>query len=140
MPPAEITDLITIELVKPTRNPFTKEPSGTINFGKFVDNESHARDIAIGMQDDTITDISVRTFLRTDMFAGIKTCLKPEAFSKQLEEHGIAYSAPESGGFELYENWVALFFEHGRLAEINWRNPAVFSDIDLLALAFPPRR
>lgn len=71
-------------------------------------------------------------------FLGIPFHIPTSRFTEKLDALGIPWADDGRSGIVLYEHWVTLYDNEGRIEAVLWHNPATLTDIELLDIAFPP--
>ena len=71
-------------------------------------------------------------------FLGVPFHIPTSRFTEKLDALEIPWADDGRSGIVLYEHWVTLYNEEGRIESILWHNPAALTDIELLDIAFPP--
>ena len=71
-------------------------------------------------------------------FLGTPFHIPTSRFTEKLDALGIPWADDGRSGIVLYEHWVTLYNDEGRIEAVLWYNPATLTDIELLDIAFPP--
>ena len=73
-------------------------------------------------------------------FLGIPLATSTSRFTQALDERFIPWADDGLSDIVLYEHWVLFFEDIGEIKQITWYNRELVTDLELLDIAFPPKR
>ena len=73
-------------------------------------------------------------------FLGIPLATSTSRFTQALDERFIPWVDDGKCGIVLYEHWGLFFEDIGEIKQITWYNRELVTDLELLDIAFPPKR
>ena len=73
-------------------------------------------------------------------FLGIPLATSTSRFTQALDERFIPWADDGLSDIVLYEHWVLFFDDIGEIKQIAWYNRELVTDLEMLDIAFPPKR
>ena len=73
-------------------------------------------------------------------FLGIPLATSTSRFTQALDERFIPWVDDGKCGIVLYEHWLSFFDDVGEIKQILWHNRELVTDLEMLDMAFPPKR
>ena len=73
-------------------------------------------------------------------FLGIPLATSTSRFTQALDERFIPWVDDGKCGIVLYEHWLSFFDDVGEIKQILWYNRELVTDLEMLDMAFPPKR
>ena len=101
------------------------------------------RQLSVGVTEipEGIMEFSVDSLEDDDLtFLEIPLQISTARFTQVLDERFIPWADDGFGGIVLYEHWMTFFDDVGEIKQILWHNRELVTDLELLDIAFPPKR